>query len=328
MLPDFLIIGVPKAGTTALHVALASHPQLLLSKVKEPKYFLCDERPPAREYGPGDAHSLKEWIWRRDRYEALFDGPSHLLRGESTPFYLYDIAAHRRIAAAIPRVKLIVVLRDPVDRAHSNWLHLLADGLEPVGDFLTACELEDDRIQAGWGAFWHYRRLGLYGGQLERLFETFLPEQVHILRYRQLVEEPIRTLDEICVFLGVRTGLLRAAPERNTRGFVDWSSKSLLLRSALVTGAAVGAWFPPQVWRKVSIPLLWASQRGSGLRPKVSTEQRQKLIEYFAQDIKRLEAALGRDFSDWLGDWGGGEYRHRTRRPEKAKHETHGSSYE
>jgi hypothetical protein len=82
-LPDFLVIGAPKAGTTALHAALARHPQLYLSKVKEPKYFLCDG-PPPHEAGPGDAHSYREWIWRRAEYERLFDAaPPGTLRGRA-----------------------------------------------------------------------------------------------------------------------------------------------------------------------------------------------------------------------------------------------------
>jgi hypothetical protein len=68
-LPDFFIVGVPKAGTSALHGALATHPQLLMSHVKEPKFFLCHGVPPTAQRGPGDAHSLKEWIWRQEEYE-------------------------------------------------------------------------------------------------------------------------------------------------------------------------------------------------------------------------------------------------------------------
>ena len=67
----------------------------------------------------------------------------------------------------MPEAKLVAVLRDPVDRAYSNWMHLWSDGLEPIADFATACAAEDDRIAAGWGHFWHYRRVGLYGEQLE-----------------------------------------------------------------------------------------------------------------------------------------------------------------
>ena len=165
-LPDFLVAGVPKAGTTALHAALSRHPDLYLSPVKEPKFFLSDGPPPTKG-GPGDALTYREHIWQRDRYEALFEAaPAGALRGESTPLYLYDPAAMARIAKSIPDVKLIVVLRDPVERAHSNWTHLWSAGLEPIGDFVRACAEEEQRITAGWASFWHYKGLGKYGEQL------------------------------------------------------------------------------------------------------------------------------------------------------------------
>ena len=72
-LPDFLVIGAPKAGTTALHAALAGHPELFMSPVKEPKFFLTDGPPPRAAAGPGDVQTYREHIWRREDYEALFD---------------------------------------------------------------------------------------------------------------------------------------------------------------------------------------------------------------------------------------------------------------
>jgi hypothetical protein len=114
--PDFFIIGAPKAGTSALHAALARHPQLFMSEVKEPKFFLCDG-PPPRDGGPGDAHSYREWIWRQVDYERLFaNAPPGTLCGESTPFYLADAVAQQRIRRVVPGAKLIAILRDPVDR--------------------------------------------------------------------------------------------------------------------------------------------------------------------------------------------------------------------
>ncbi len=98
-LPGFLVIGAPKAATTALHAALTAHPDLWLPAVKEPKFFLSDGPPP--EGGdPGDAETYREHVWRRGDYEALFR-PGYL-NGESTPFYLYDLDAQRRIKALIP----------------------------------------------------------------------------------------------------------------------------------------------------------------------------------------------------------------------------------
>src|SRR3954451_19566387 len=71
--PDFLVVGAPKAGTTALHAALAQHPQVFTSTPKEPKYWLCDDAPPPAWCGPGDAHSQQEWIWRRTDYLRIFE---------------------------------------------------------------------------------------------------------------------------------------------------------------------------------------------------------------------------------------------------------------
>src|SRR5215212_9436836 len=102
-LPDFLLLGAPKAGTTALHVALAGHPQLFLSPTKEPKFFLTDGPPPTSG-GPGDAQTYREYLWRRSDYEALFaEAPAGTLCGESTTLYLRDPRAHRRIRELTPQ---------------------------------------------------------------------------------------------------------------------------------------------------------------------------------------------------------------------------------
>ena len=90
-LPDFLLLGAPKCGTSALHAALARHPGLFLSEPKEPKFFLTDGPPPSSGGGPGDLPTWGEHVWNRDDYEALFAAaPAGALCGESTVFYLYD----------------------------------------------------------------------------------------------------------------------------------------------------------------------------------------------------------------------------------------------
>src|ERR1700749_973532 len=104
-MPDFLVIGAPKAGTTALHAALAQHPALYMSPIKEPKHFLSDGPPPTRR-GPGDAQTYREHVRRRAGYEGLCDdAPAGRLRGESTPLYMSDPDAMSRIQAAIPGAK-------------------------------------------------------------------------------------------------------------------------------------------------------------------------------------------------------------------------------
>jgi len=310
-IPDFFVIGAPKAGTTALHAALARHPQLYLSPVKEPKFYLCDERPPRRREhrGPGDAHSRHEWIWRRDRYQALFDGaPAGTLRGESTPFYLADPDALARIRTERPDARLVAVLRDPVDRAYSNWMHLWSDGLETEADVVRAVAAEDARRAAGWAPFWHYRRLGEYGRQLQALYELFPREQVHVLRYRDLVDTPAAAVGAVCAFLGVDPGDPPVPRPENTRPFAPDTARTRRLARVARAGAWAGQWFPPRAWRIAARPVLRALQSTDTPRPILTADQRVQLLTYFEADIRLLGQVTGRDYSDWLGPAGRGAF--------------------
>ncbi len=300
-LPDFLIAGVPKAGTTALHAALTRHPGLFLPPVKEPKFFLSDGRPPATG-GPGDVQTYQEHVWRRSDYEALFEpAPPGTSKGEATPFYLYDHGAHERIARLLPDARLILLLRDPVDRAHSNWTHLWNAGLEPEADFLTACRAEPRRQAAGWAAFCHYVGLGRYGEQVRHLFEVFPREQVLLLRYRDLKDAPAATLDRVCAFLGVPTGVLTAIPRENVnRHVVHDNAVNRVLRGLLRTGGRFGHRFPVPLRRAARGPLLTVLHRRTGVRPVTTARERAALLPLFADDIALLQDVTGERYDDWL----------------------------
>jgi hypothetical protein len=298
-MPDFLVIGAPKAGTTALNAALARHPGLYMSAIKEPKFFLSDGPPPTKG-GPGDALTYREHVWRRAEYEALFDpAPAGTLRGESTPLYLYDRDAMRRIRDTLPGARLIVIVRDPVERAHSNWTHLWSAGLEPIGDFVRACAEEERRAAAGWASFWHYIGLGLYGEQLEYLFTLFPREQVLILRYRLLVDEPLQSLDRICEFLGVETGVLTEIPRHNVTSHPESTLAHSAVSLAQRAATAVGTMIPGLTAATLTGPIERFLQRHSRERQPLSWEQRQELLPRFETDIKLLEDVLGESFADW-----------------------------
>jgi hypothetical protein len=311
--PDALIVGAPKTGTSALHAALAMHPSVHASAVKEPKYYLCGDAPPPAYCGPGDAHSQQEWVWRRREYEALFAGaPADSVRLESTPFYLYSPDARRRIAEELPNAKLVVVVRDPIDRAYSNWTHLWADGLEPEPDFVTAWRAEDRRIEAGWAPFWHYRRMGRYGEQLSDLFQRVDRDRVLVLRYWQLVSAPVATLDRVATFLGVAPGLVNTVPPDNLRGFVVPGPRTTVLGGVIRAGARAAAHVPPKVWRQASRPLVSLLQHGGPeRRPRLDAEQRAALLDDCADDIALLEDVLGESFEDWRSPAGRGSFRER-----------------
>ena len=299
-MPDFLVIGAPKAGTTALHAALAAHPGLYMSAIKEPKFFLSDGPPPTKG-GPGDALTYREHVWRREDYEALFEpAPPGTLTGESTPLYLYDRAALRRIRETIPRARLIVIVRDPVERAHSNWTHLWSAGLEPIGDFVRACGEEEHRVAAGWASFWHYIGLGRYGEQLEYLFTLFPREQVLVLRYRRMVDQPAQTLDQICAFLGVAQGVLTEIPRQNVTSHPEPTLGHRAVALAQRAGSAIGTLIPGLTAATLTGPLERFLQRHSRERQPLSWEQRQELIPRFEADIRLLEQVLGEEFKDWI----------------------------
>ncbi|MGY2701472.1 MULTISPECIES: sulfotransferase family protein [unclassified Nocardioides] len=302
MHPDFLIVGAPKAGTTALHAALSQHPEVFVTTPKEPKFWLCDGAPPPAWRGPGDAHSQREWVWRADEYAALF-APARpgRARGESTPFYLWSRGAHRRIAEALPDVRLIAVVRDPIDRAYSNWMHLWSDGLEQVADFDTAFALEDERVRAGWAPFWRYRELGRYGEQLDHLVRYVDPDRVLVMRYRDIVDDPPAAVDRACRFLGITPGMVATIPRDNARSFVEPGWRPRVLGPAVRAGAWAGQFVRPEVWRRASEPFVRRlTGPGAGPRPRLSEEQRARLLPAFADDVALLSELTGEDFSDWL----------------------------
>ena len=302
-LPDFLIAGAPKAGTTALHVALARHPQLYLSRVKEPKFFLTDGLPRAQG-GPGDAKTLGEQVWQPEAYEALFaDAPAGALRGESTSLYLHDGDALQRIRKTIPDARIIALLRDPVDRAHSNWAHLWSAGLEPEHDFVQACLLEEKRAAAGWAPFWRYLSLGKYGEQLDRLWTLFPCEQTLVLRYRELREAPADTLDRITAFLGVTTGVVTETTAENVTAHATPSPLNRTVARALRFGSSLEHALPSPVDRGMRATNSFLSrhlQREQRVREPLTIDQRAALLPHFTEDVLLLEKLTGESFAEWL----------------------------
>jgi hypothetical protein len=199
----------------------------------------------------------------------------------------------------IPDVKLIVVIRDPVERAHSNWTHLWSAGLEPVGDFVQACAEEDRRIAAGWASFWHYAGLGRYGEQLARAFSLFPREQVLVLRYRLLIDDPAATLSKICAFLGVETGVLSEIPRENVTAHPERTLAHRAVSLGMRASDAAGRLLPGSAATAATHRLERFLQRGRRERQPLGWEQRQAILPKFTADIKLLETVLGEDFSDW-----------------------------
>jgi hypothetical protein len=186
---DFIVAGVQKAGTTALHYFLAKHPHIALPRDQALHFF--DQ---AKNFqGEADYETLhgnfdRGWRWR--------------IAGEVTADYVYYTPALSRIANYNPAMKLIISLRNPTERAFSHWNMRRAKGREPL-DFLDAIKL--DQAQIGTGDLRgnaHIER-GLYTPQLERVFEIFPRDQVLLIKYEEFREDYSKTLEKVFDFLGI-----------------------------------------------------------------------------------------------------------------------------
>ena len=148
-LPNFLVIGTGRAGTTSLYHYLAQHPQIFMSPVKEPKFFALEGH--SLDFrGPGDERIRAETTTTLSAYRQLFDGVrDEIAVGEASTLYLSHETAPDAIARYVPDVRLIALLRDPAARAHSAFQHLTRDGWEPLAEFEEALRDEPRRIAEG-----------------------------------------------------------------------------------------------------------------------------------------------------------------------------------
>lgn len=191
---NFLVAGVQKGGTTALYDYLVEHPGLSLPLVKEAHFF--------------DDETGVDWSQPDyGRYEALFsDDPAEgRLRGEATPIYLYWPNSLERIAAYNPDMRLILIFRDPIERAWSHWKMEYARGAEtqPFAWCIRQgrARVASDAAAPGFHRVYSYVERGFYGAQVERLLTIFPREQVLFLRSDDLRNDHERILRNVCDFL-------------------------------------------------------------------------------------------------------------------------------
>ena len=196
--------GAAKAGTTALYHYLGQHPQICMSRTKETN-FLALKDDPLDFRGPGDRDFISRFsVTTLDGYREQFRGcEAKPAIGEASPLYLYSPRAVGLIGEVVPDAKLIAILRNPIDRAYSAFLHLVRDGRETVLDFGEALRLEDERIRDGWEHIWHYRRMGYYFAQLNRYYQLFDPSRIKVYLYHDFKSDPLAVLRDLFRFLGV-----------------------------------------------------------------------------------------------------------------------------
>ena len=298
-MPTFLMLGGAKAGTSSLYAYMRQHPAIFLSEVRECDFFVFEGQTP-RFHGPGDDVALRRYITTLDRYQALFRGAGDRpALGESSDLYLDGPGAARRIRDRLPEAKLIVILRDPADRAYSQFKHLVRDGREMLDTFEQALDAEDERVAKGWHPIWHLTRRGFYAGQLEAYLDLFPREQISVHLYDDFVADPPAVLRALFQFLEVDPEF---RPDMSLQYNVSGAPRSELLHAFLARPLPVKDFFKPFL----SAPFrhrVRARLMNSNIVPdrsRMAKATRKALIELYRADILRLEALLQRDLGAWL----------------------------
>jgi hypothetical protein len=268
-----------------------------MSPVKEPRFFALEGHP-LDFRGPGDERIRPGTTTTLEAYRKLFEGVgAERAVGEASVIYLHHELAPEAIARYIPDVKIVAVLRDPVDRAYSAFLHLARDGYEPLAEFEDALRAEPRRITDGWYFGWHYRDHGFYHRDLARYFERFGPNRIRVYLHEELDQDPYGVLADLFRFLGVDEGF---RPDVRTRHNLSGYARSARLQRLLTRR------HPLKEAAKSLIPERWGHrviswlQPANLVRPPLRPETRSRLVEGYREDIRRLEGLIGRDLSPWL----------------------------
>ncbi|NEQ36351.1 MAG: sulfotransferase [Okeania sp. SIO3I5] len=300
-MPNFLLIGAAKAGTTSLFYYLRQHPQIYMPSgyQKEPEFFALEGE--KLEYsGPNGIYRKKNRITDINSYRSLFDAvTTEKAIGEASTVYIYSKKVPEKIRHYIPDAKIIAILRDPAERAFSHYLFWSSQGFEPHTDynFAKALEVENKRIQEGWSDNWHYVQRGFYYQQLRRYYEIFTPQQIKVYLYEDLLADKTTLSQDIFRFLEVDD---RFVPDFQ-RSFKQTTvpknrNLNILLNRPNPLKAIAKQLIPTSIRKKIGDSL---KEKNQG-KPKLSPKIRQQLIAVYREDILQLQDLIGKDLSSWL----------------------------
>jgi sulfotransferase family protein len=276
MLPNLLVIGAPKAGTTSLHAYLSEHPDIFMSEPKELRYFWRDD-----------------WVEQRAGYEAKFPVDAHV-RGESTPTYAawpHRLHVPQRIAQLIPDTKLIYLVRDPVERLASHWVQRVSDGdRTPLTRYLEQLDRPDNPIVCA----------SRYMMQIDQYLAYFDPSRLLVVDQYELRHHRQQTLRRVLEFLGVDSDLpfVSLLEERNAR-----ADQVARRRLAAATWDRV-LWpasrhVPEGVKQHIRRPANRLVYRQVTEQPELDEAARSRLRDFFRPDVERLRQFAHQGFASW-----------------------------
>jgi hypothetical protein len=293
--PNFYVVGAVKSGTTSVWAHLKRHPQVFLPGMKEPHFFADSLAPvPPRVsdlHCPGDL----------ERYQSLYAhcGERSAV-GDASPSYLWDENAPKNIHRVCPHARIIVLLRDPVERAYSQYLMNVSMGQEELQP-LEAMQRDMAREEKGWWSARLYVALGRYASQIQRYFDVFGKEQVSVFSFDQLKREPQIVFSQIAEHIGVDPGVIGNLDVSKAENPFRMPRSMVLQRLAR-----------SQVSRRIRHAILPESMRArlrttkllfSADKPRQDIASKKFLQEIYMPEMNAVENLLGRKMPELRKSW-------------------------
>ncbi len=292
-LPNFIIFGSTKSGSTSLCNYIVQHPDIFISRKKEPNFFLHDEGSPIVDSRKKMAAYTLDW------YQYWFRKADEKAIGEASVSYLANEKAPMRIKSMIPDVKLIAILREPVSRAYSHYLFNKRNNREDAENLLSAIT-NDKKL----GSPQKYFERGLYFHYLKNYFELFDNQNIKIFLFEDFTSNSLKVVQEVFTFLDVDNNFIPVLGAKDAasgiprnRELYKFIHKDNSIKKAL--RPLVRMLFPEAQKRRT----LWTQVVDMNLsRPPLDTDTKQVLSEMYKPDILQLQKLINRDLSKWFSD--------------------------
>lgn len=301
-IPNFLIIGAAKSGTTSLHAYLSEHQDILMSTPKEPKYF-SNRANTISFSGKGDIEVYNSIIKSKIEYKNLFKSEKDfIIKGESSADSLYY---YKKV---IPLIKkdlkepyILILLRNPIQRAFSAYTHLIRDERE-INSFEEGLLLESERKELGYEFIWHYKEVGLYYNQVKSYIENF--KNCKVILFDDLKKDSQLVVDDTCDFLKLTKIKINKDKVYNKSGIPRRNLQTLLYKKFIKKRSLlrkIASVFLKET-KKEQIALFLKEQLFNKQLQKaeMKLETKEQLIDYFKEDILKLEKLIDRDLQHWL----------------------------
>ncbi|MBZ0183577.1 MAG: sulfotransferase [Melioribacteraceae bacterium] len=301
--PNFLLVGAAKSGSSSLYQYLKQHPQIFLPIFKEPLFLI---REVINNLNPADVAIKNENLVHRlpktfEEYKGIFNDAddTHLAIGECSATYLYYYdTAIPNIQHYIGDPKILILLRNPIEKAFSQYKHLLKLGAVKES-FEESLGLEEFRIRSNYSAMYHITKQSLYYNQVKAYFNNF--SQVKVVLSDNLMKTPDATLVEIFKFLEIDVNFKVNFEKKYNRSLIlpkNYWLHALFFKNSRLSWLINGISNLVSVERKKRIKTLYLKLNNR--KPELDEKVKSKLIDSFEPDIKKLQSLLNVDLSRWV----------------------------